>query len=240
MLPDPSSAQSGCTSGTPGQGTPYPAAGRIETEDTVGQRPNEPNLHGNLATVTRRPAGHAACVWWPTTIRRARLPGSATVIAVTVATLVVGISVTVTMSRSDRQHASVNATASTCPPTYGAWHRGPQRPGTDEKFVPDTPVSATICRYYGSVARFADYNSLKLTGSTELSGAALVNFVTALNRAPIGSGRCPPPRNPLSRVLVRFHYTNGLDVEVVTGRSGCWNSSNGSRPANLSGIAIPG
>ncbi len=199
-----------------------PTACRIERRIPLGQRPVEPNLRDNLATVTRRSATHPA-----------------TVVAVAVATLIVGISAAVIMSRSggDTQEVSVNAASSVCPHTEGAWRRGPQRPGTDEMFVPDTPVSATMCRYDGP--RFADPRTLKLTGSTELSGGVLTNFVTALNAARKGYMRCPAP-GPSSVVWAKFHYTDGPDVEVYMEVAGCWNASNGRRDAIVSGIEIPG
>lgn len=104
--------------------------------------------------------------------------------------------------------------------------------------MPDTPVSATICRYDGSDTPFADLKSLKLTGSTELSAAGLINFENALNAARNGVMRCPAP-SPTSVVWARFRYPSGPDVEVNMGAARCWNASNGRRDAVVLGISIP-
>ncbi len=207
----------------------------------MDQRLIDPNLGDTLQTMIRPGGDRRTQPRWRSTFRgSARRSLRTTVIAVAVTVLIIILITTTIMvyrSGEDLEQASASTTAAACPPTYGAWHRTTQRPGTDKIFVPDTPVSATMCRYSGP--RYADPQAMILTGSTELSGEVLANFVDALNRARSYPMRCPAFGSP-SMVWAQFHYMDGPDVEADMGVVGCLNASNGIRTAVISGIAIPG
>jgi hypothetical protein len=120
------------------------------------------------------------------------------------------------------------------PVIFADWRRkGPLRPELEDLLVPLMPVSALACRYDGP--QFAPGRGLgghpetmRRTRFGQVDEPELVQLVNHLNTARRGVMRCPP-FTPWAVVLLRFHYPEGTDVEIVMGVAGCWNASNGAR-----------
>jgi hypothetical protein len=158
-----------------------------------------------------------------------------------VAAIVAGAGTTVVVAnRHDAVQQPAATANTTCPPVPGPWAIGPQRPGTADVFVPDAPVSATVCRYERPAYLRPDPEpAFSLSRRGELSGMGLREVVTAFNTASERPLSCPFPYDQV-RLLVRFHYEAGLDVDIIMETGRCFSANNGVRVANVNQVNIPG
>ncbi|TNC20830.1 hypothetical protein [Amycolatopsis alkalitolerans] len=126
---------------------------------------------------------------------------------------------------------------------YADWRRRrPLRPGTEDLFVPPTPVAAFACRYDGprvtpGMGLGGQGGTMLRTRHGRVDDADLVRLVDDLNRAKRGVMRCP--FNPWSVVVLHFDYGEGPPAEIVMGVVGCFNATNGTRDAIVPRLKLP-
>lgn len=120
-----------------------------------------------------------------------------------------------------------------CP--AGSPEFGPARPGTAETMVPDSPLSADVCRYEKAGGDFGSAPSTPppLTLSGRLEGAELVAVVDAFNAGGPGNPRLCGigiVGAPATIVWTTFHYAAGPAVNVTWWGTGpCNQSHNGTK-----------
>lgn len=169
------------------------------------------------------------------------------------ATLGVGVGVALAVAgcaNADRTTESVDVetfevgTAETPVECSSGWSRdfGPARPGTAETMVPNTPLSAEVCRYDEPARRDGPPTPPPLTASGRIDGAELATVVDAFNAAdgPANPRRCGGPvgGGPMTSVWTTFHYSDGPPVRV--GWTGpCNQSNNGTKTAEGPAGPIP-
>ncbi|MDH6280005.1 hypothetical protein [Prescottella agglutinans] len=119
-----------------------------------------------------------------------------------------------------------------CPATTSGLTFGEPREGTGDVMVPNTPDSATVCRYDGIRGETAA--PLPLTRSGVIEGEQLSALVDSLNSSPPATvRRCPPDFGPASVLAVTFVYRDGPPVTVRWGAGPCDFASNGVKSAEV-------